>query len=106
MSDMGVGSVQGMGKQKILANLQMIRSDENIGGAVLVALGTLFMLLCFPLYPIYLVLLLSILTGAIAYKQPPWGTIASMALALPAVAYQAPVLAWVFSMTVAITGAW
>ncbi|MCX8197602.1 MAG: AAA family ATPase [Candidatus Micrarchaeota archaeon] len=102
MSDFSAGGL-GMGRQKILANIQMIRSDENIGGAILVALGTLFMLLSFPFYPIYIVFLLAIATGVIAYKQPPFGTIASMALALPAVAYQAPVLAWVFSMALAIT---
>ncbi|MEM4633572.1 MAG: AAA family ATPase [Candidatus Anstonellaceae archaeon] len=98
-----LGGATGMGKQRILANIQMIRSDENIGGAVLVALGTLFMLLSFPFYPIYIVFALAILTGVIAYKQPPIGTIASMAFALPAIAYQAPVLAWVFSIALAIT---
>lgn len=92
-----------MHKQKILANLQKLRSDENIGGAILVALGTLFLLLGFPFYPIYIVFLLSLAAGYAAYRNPPLGTILSMLFAFPAVAYQSPVLAWVFSLAVALT---
>lgn len=95
--------VRGMSKQKVLATMQMLRTDEGLGGAILVALGTLALLLSFPFYPSYISLLLAVLTGVIAYRQPPFGTIASMFLAFPAVAYQSPVLAWVFSMAVAVT---
>ena len=97
------GQVHGMSRQKVLATMQMLRSDENLGGALLVALGTLFLLLTFTFYPIYLVPLLAALAGAIAYYKPPLGTIAGMVLAFPAVAYQAPVLAWVFSLALAVT---
>ena len=95
--------VHGMSKQKVLANIQMLRTDENLGGAILVALGTLALLLSFPFYPVYITVLLALLTGFIAYRAPPIGTIASMFLAVPAVAYQSPVLAWVFLMAVAVT---
>ena len=103
MAQGGTGEAQGMGRQKMLAAVQMLKSDENLGDAVLVALGTLFLLLCFSFYPIYLVPILAVLTGVIAYKQPPLGTIAGMFLAFPAVAYQAPVLAWVFTLALTVT---
>jgi SpoVK/Ycf46/Vps4 family AAA+-type ATPase len=99
----GAREVRGMGKQKVLATVQMLRSDDNLGGAVLVTLGTLFLLLTFTFYPFYLVPLLAAAAGALAYRKPPLGTILSMLLAFPAVAYQAPVLAWVFCAVLAVT---
>lgn len=98
-----VAEVRGMNKQKVLATVQMLRTDESLGGALLVALGTLFMLLSFSFYPVWLVPILAAATGVIAHRQPPLGTIASMLIAFPAVAYQAPVLAWVFMLAVAVT---
>lgn len=95
--------VQSMGRQKMLATMQMLKGDDNLGDALLVSLGTLFMLLSFPFYPVYVSLILAALTGAIAYRAPAIGTIASMALAFPAIAYQAPVLAWVFMAVLALT---
>ena len=92
-----------MGKQRVLAMVQMLRTDENVGDALLVALGTLFLLLPFPFYPPYIAFALAALSGVIAYKLPPAGTIAGMFFALPAIAYQAPVLAWVFTIAIAIT---
>ena len=92
-----------MGKQRVLAMVQMLRTDENVGDALLVALGTLFLLLPFPFYPPYVAFALAALAGAIAYKFPPAGTIVGMFFALPAIAYQAPVLAWVFTLAITIT---
>ncbi len=104
MAQTGSGvQAHGMGRQKMLATVQMLRSDENIGGAAIVALGALFLLLSFRFYPIYLVPLLALICGAAAYRYPAIGTILSMFLAFPAIAYQAPVLAWVFMLAVAIT---
>jgi len=99
----GVGSAGGMGRQRVLATVQMLRTDESLSGALLVALGTFFMLLSFPFYPTYLVLILAALTGVAAYRSPPIGTILSMIFAFPAIAYQAPVFAWVFTLAIAIT---
>ena len=93
----------GMGKQRMLATMQMLRQDETLGGAILVFLGTLFLLLSFTFYPLYLIPILAAAAGAVAYKQPPLGTILGMFLAFPAVAYQAPVFAWLFSLALAIT---
>ncbi|VVC02000.1 VCP-like ATPase [uncultured archaeon] len=97
------GEVHGMGRQRMLATMQMLRQDETLGGAILVFLGTLFLLLCFTFYPIYLIPMLAAAAGALAYKQPPLGTILGMLLAFPAVAYQAPVFAWLFTLAIAVT---
>jgi len=96
------GEMRSMGRQKMLANLQVLRTDESLSGALLVALGTLFLLLSFTFYPLYLVVLLAALSGAVAYKVPPLGTILGMFLAFPAVAYQAPVFAWLFLVFISI----
>ena len=92
-----------MSKQRVLATIQMLRTDDNMGDALLVALGTLFLLLPFPFYPLYIAFALAALAGAIAYRLPPGGTIAGMFFALPAIAYQAPVLAWVFTLAITVT---
>lgn len=98
------GPVQGrsMGRMKMLANLQMLRTDESLSGSLLVAAGTLFLLLAFTFYPLFLIVLLAAVSGAIAYKMPPLGTIAGMVFAFPAIAYQAPVLAWLFMVFISL----
>ncbi len=92
-----------MSKQKVLAMAQKLRTDDNMGAALLVALGTLFLILPFNFYPFYVAMALAAAAGAIAYKLPPLGTIAGMCFAFPAIAYQAPVLAWVFTIVIAVT---
>ena len=96
-----------MGRQRVLAAMQMLRTDDELGGAILVALGALFLLIVFPFYPLSVSIALAALSGAITYKMSPEhkgvGTIAAMFFALPAIAYQAPVLAWVFSLAVTVT---
>lgn len=92
-----------MKKQRIIAMAQMLRSNDNLGDALLVALGVFSTLLVFQFYPIYLSIIIAALCGAIAYRFPPGGTIAGMLFSLPAIAYQAPALAWVFTIALAIT---
>jgi SpoVK/Ycf46/Vps4 family AAA+-type ATPase len=89
--------------QRFKARLLTLQQNPNIGAAVLVALGVLFLLLAFPFYPLPVVPLLAIIAGAIAYRYAPLGTAAGMILALPAVAYQSPIFAWVFLPLLAIT---
>ncbi|MCX8195387.1 MAG: AAA family ATPase [Candidatus Micrarchaeota archaeon] len=91
-----------MGRQRMLAYMQLLRRTDEIWNGALVFAGTLFLLLCFPFYPIYVAVVIALLCGAIAYYSPPIGTIAGMFLALPAVAYQTPVFAWLFSIALAI----
>ncbi|MCX6770279.1 MAG: AAA family ATPase [Candidatus Micrarchaeota archaeon] len=96
------GQAQGMGKQKLLATMQMMKNDDNLGAAVLVFLGTLSLLLAFPFYPVYLAPFMAGLAALVAYRQAPLGTIAGLLIVFPAVAYQAPVFAWLFTVIIAI----
>lgn len=96
------GEMRGMTRQKVLATVQILKNNENLGDAVLVALGTLFLLLPFTFYPLYLVPVLAAVAGIAAYKHAPIGTLIGMLFAIPAMAYQAPVLAWVFFIALAI----
>lgn len=90
-------------EQKILALAQSLKADESLWAAILVALGALFLLLSFPFYPLLLVPFLAVGVGAIAYKKAPFGTLAGILLAFPAVAYQSPVFAWIYVLIIAIT---
>ncbi len=94
--------IRGMTRQKVLATVQLLKNNDNLGDAILVALGALFLLLPFTFYPLYLVPLLAAVAGIAAYKHAPIGTLMGMLFAIPAIAYQAPVLAWVFFIAVAI----
>lgn len=96
------GEMRGMTRQKVLATVQILKNNENLGDAILVALGALFLLLPFAFYPLYLVPALAAVAGIAAYKHAPIGTLIGMLFAIPAMAYQAPVLAWVFFIALAI----
>ena len=96
------GRASGMNKQKVLATVQMIKNDDNLGAAALVFAGALLLLLVFPFYPPLLAPFLAAAAAAAAYRQAPLGTIAGLLIAFPAVAYQAPVLAWLFTIIIAI----
>ena len=98
----GAGRASGMNKQKVLATVQMIKNDDNLGAAALVFAGALLLLLVFPFYPPLLAPFLAAAAAAAAYRQAPLGTIAGLLIAFPAVAYQAPVLAWLFTIIIAI----
>ncbi len=87
---------QSMAAQKVAAYLSMAQKNESIWNGALVFLGTLLLLATFPFYPIYLVVLLAAICGAIAFKAPPWGLIAGVVLGLFAVLYQSSVFAWFY----------
>ncbi len=89
--------------QRLKARLLSLRQNPSLGGAALVALGTLFLLLAFPFYPLPLVPILAAIAGAIAYRYAPLGTLVGMLLAMPAVVYQSPVFGWVYLLLIAIT---
>ncbi len=70
-------------------------AQESFWSALLVFLGALALLSAVPFYPLYLVIFLSLLCGAVAYfKSPPFGTLLSTILAIPCFAYQSPILGW------------
>ncbi|MBM3229277.1 AAA family ATPase [Candidatus Parvarchaeota archaeon] len=87
---------------RVKSNVAYLQRDDNIGAAVLVFLGALFLLSGFQFYPIPIVVILSLLCGAIAYRLPPIGTATSIILALPAISYQSPVFGWIYFLIIGI----
>ncbi len=87
----------------LIAYLRRIYRDENFWNAFLVFSGAFSILLAFPFYPIFFVFLLALVCGAFAYKKPFAGTLSSVILAFPAIAYQTPLMAWLFTLIISIT---
>ncbi|MEM4389690.1 MAG: AAA family ATPase [Candidatus Micrarchaeia archaeon] len=90
-------------EEKLKALLVSLQQNESLLAALLVAAGALFLLLAFAFYPLYLIPLLVLAVFAIAYRSPPFGTIAGVLLAFPAVMHQSPVFAWFFLLIITIT---
>lgn len=85
--------------ENILATVQ---EDSQLKNAVLVFLGTLFLLSLFNFYHPVLILGLALLTGFIAYHfSLPIATLLGVILAFPAIAYQAPIFAWIYLLVIA-----
>ncbi len=92
--------------QKFKAIQATLQENEALWPALLVFLGALFMLNLFYFYPLWLTFILAALCGALAYYMPdkPFiGTILGVILAFPAIAYQAPIFAWLFTLIVSLT---
>ncbi len=83
-------------EQKVAALVAQAQKSETFWSAILIFLATLFLLGTFQFYPIILVLVLAAGCAALATKQPAYALLAGLIIALPAVAYQSPVLAWPF----------
>ncbi len=92
-------SISGQKTRTMLIGLQQ---DESLWPALLVAGGTLFLLSLFTFYSPWVIGLLVILTGAVAYHKPPAGTFIGVLLAFPAIAYQSPIFAWLYTLIFAI----
>lgn len=87
---------QSMAGQKVAAYLSMAQKNEKLWNGVLVFLGALFLLGAFPFYPSYLVFLIALLCGIVAFRMPPAGLIAGAFLTFPAVIYQSSVFGWFY----------
>ncbi|MDE1797878.1 MAG: AAA family ATPase, partial [Candidatus Micrarchaeota archaeon] len=88
--------------QKLKAVVATMRQDSSLWPALLVAAGALFLLNLFTFYPLWVTLLLAIACGAVAYWKPPAGTMLSVLLAFPAIAYQSPLFAWLYLLIIAL----
>jgi len=87
--------------QKVKAYVKLAQESEGLWQLILVFLGALFLLGAIPFYPIFLVPVLALICGVVAYKIPYAGTLLSMLFAFPAVAYQSPVFGWFFIIIIA-----
>ncbi|MEM2974301.1 MAG: AAA family ATPase [Candidatus Micrarchaeia archaeon] len=74
---------------------------KDFWNAVLISIGFLSLTLLFPLYS-YLILPLLLIVFIVSYNKPIGGVVLSFALVFPAIAYQAPMLAWLFLIPIAI----
>ncbi|MEM3400041.1 MAG: AAA family ATPase [Candidatus Micrarchaeia archaeon] len=99
---MGTAVRKSLMHEKLIAILRELEHNPSLANALLVAFSCLFALLKFQFYPIWAMVPLVLLVGAIAYRYAPLGTILSLFIVLPAVAYQSPVLAWVFVLVLSI----
>lgn len=88
---------------RLKAALKEVEANTAFANALLVMAGCLFLLITFPLYPIWLIPFIVILVGFVAYHHAPLGTMMSTFVAFPAVAYQSPLFAWFFTMVISIT---
>ena len=92
-----------MAAQKVGAYVSMAQKNEGFWSGLVVFLATLLLLSSIPFYPIYIVFILALATGAIAYKSPAIGIIIGMVFGLPAVMYQSSVFAWVYILLLVAT---
>ncbi|VVB57558.1 VCP-like ATPase [uncultured archaeon] len=92
-----------LSSQRLKAVQATLQENEQLWPAILVFLGALFLLTLFPFYPLLVAVLLALVCGAAAYYYPPGGTILGVLLALPAVAYQSPLFAWIYLLIISLT---
>lgn len=88
--------------QKVAAYMAELQSNAGVWASLLIFLGALFLISAFPFYPVFLVLILAAVCGAVSYKSPPIGLMVGVILAFPAIIYQAPVFGWVYLVLLAV----
>ena len=97
------------GTLQLQVQMQSLSENASFWRALLVFFGSLFLLSAFPFYPLPVIFVLAIATGAIAYfaptlgaiSPPALGTIASVLLAFPTVVYQSPIFGWLYLLVIA-----
>ncbi|MCL6088594.1 MAG: hypothetical protein M1530_00315, partial [Candidatus Marsarchaeota archaeon] len=95
-----------LSSQKLKAIQATLQENEALWPALLIFLGALFLLNLFAFYPLIISVALAATCGIIAYyvpEKPFIGTILGVLLALPAIAYQAPLFAWIYLLIISLT---
>ena len=95
-----------LSSQKLKALQATLQENEALWPALLIFLGALFLLNLFAFYPLIISVALAAVCGIIAYylpEKPFIGTILGVLLALPAIAYQAPLFAWIYLLIISLT---
>ncbi len=93
----------GLYAQKIKAVVYTLEKNENFLRALLIYIATLSVLLAFPTFPFLAVPFIALIPAIAGYSHPALGTILSVLIANIAVAYQSPVLGWIFTVALSIT---
>ncbi len=99
---MPVTTTKSMAGQKVAAYVKLAQENEQIWYGILVFFGALFLLGAIPFYPIYIVPILALACGLVAYRHPPIAVLVGMLFALPAVAYQSPSFGWIYLALLAL----
>ncbi|MEM3364307.1 MAG: AAA family ATPase [Candidatus Micrarchaeia archaeon] len=90
-------------REKVMAIVATLEKNDKFLSALLVYLAALSVLLAFPIFPLLAVPVIALLPAAVAYYNPPLGTVTGVLLGLIAVAYQTPVLGWIFTIAFSIS---
>lgn len=91
-----------MTQVKIDSLISSAQKNDGFWSAVLVFLATLFLVSTFPFYPIFIVPILALFTGAIAYKMPPIGLIIGFIIGFFAVIYQSSIFGWIYVLVLSL----
>jgi len=91
-----------MAGQKVAAYVKLATENEKAWYSFLVFLGALLLIGSAPFYPIYIVPLLALACGLLAYRMPPLGTALGVLIALPAFAFQSLAFGLLFLIVVAL----
>ncbi len=94
-------SSESLSGQKVKAYIAIAQKNEKLWSSFIVFLGVLFMLGAVPFYPFYIVPVIALICGLVAYRSPPFGTIIGLILVFPAIIFQSPVFGWVFLLIIA-----
>ncbi|MEW6529077.1 MAG: AAA family ATPase [Candidatus Micrarchaeota archaeon] len=94
--------IKTVSSQKLKAQIKILQEDENFWHAFFVFIGSLAILFAVPFYPFYIIPLLAILCGAIAYRNSALGTILGVIFVFPAFVYQSYSLGFLFMLITAI----
>ncbi len=78
-------------------------SHGNFPDSLLSVFAMVSVAIAFPLYPVIVLIPLLIITFALARLHPLIGLMALLFITLPMYAYQAPLLAWLFSVLVSVS---
>jgi len=88
---------------RLKALLKEVEASTSFANALLITAGCFFLLMTFRFYPIWLLPLILLGVGFAAYKSVEFGTLFSELVVFPAIAYQSPVFAWIFTLVFSIT---
>ena len=87
----------------LAVNFYSLIKAEYVWNGLIVALGFMFTSLVFSFYPIFILLMLTLIIFLIALKHPAIATIIGMIINLPAIGYQSAVFAWLSLLGIALT---
>jgi SpoVK/Ycf46/Vps4 family AAA+-type ATPase len=85
-----------MAQQKVASLISEAQRSESLWNGFLVFVATLMLLSTVNFFPIFVVIPLAVICGAISSRAPHIGLIIGAILALPGVMYQSAVFAWFY----------